>query len=88
MLTYDFMQISGLGRSKTKQNVDYGLNYFPPQIIGTMGYRAPEVLIIGKSSTKSDIYSFGIVILELIRSHPVEDGTNYKDKRLVKWVSV
>jgi hypothetical protein len=34
-------------------------------LAGTMGYMAPECVISGRSSKESDIYSFGIVALEI-----------------------
>ncbi|CAH2045288.1 unnamed protein product [Thlaspi arvense] len=54
---------------------DFGLAKFGPKddkthvstrVMGTQGYCAPEYAFSGKLSTKSDIYSFGVVMLELI----------------------
>ncbi|XP_060214663.1 G-type lectin S-receptor-like serine/threonine-protein kinase At4g27290 isoform X1 [Lycium barbarum] len=36
------------------------------KVVGTYGYMAPEYAIDGLFSTKSDVFSFGIVILEII----------------------
>lgn len=36
------------------------------RIVGTYGYMAPEYAITGHYSVKSDIYSFGVIILEII----------------------
>ncbi|XP_030551014.1 G-type lectin S-receptor-like serine/threonine-protein kinase At4g27290 [Rhodamnia argentea] len=36
------------------------------RVIGTYGYMAPEYAIDGKFSVKSDIYSFGVLLLEII----------------------
>ncbi|XP_044460481.1 cysteine-rich receptor-like protein kinase 8 [Mangifera indica] len=36
------------------------------QVVGTFGYMAPEYIKHGRFSVKSDIYSFGILILEIV----------------------
>lgn len=36
------------------------------RIEGTRGYIAPEVLAGGRASQKSDIYAFGVVLLEIL----------------------
>ncbi|KAH9613953.1 hypothetical protein KSS87_013720 [Heliosperma pusillum] len=35
-------------------------------VAGTLGYMAPEVSYTGKATTESDIYSFGVVVLEVV----------------------
>ncbi|KAJ1689779.1 hypothetical protein LUZ63_013934 [Rhynchospora breviuscula] len=51
---------------------------------GTMGYIAPECLQTGQATTESDIYSFGVVLLEIAcgrRPWMAQD-----DEYIVKWV--
>ncbi|EAZ04220.1 hypothetical protein OsI_26365 [Oryza sativa Indica Group] len=36
------------------------------RIVGTFGYMAPEYMIRGQYSTKSDVFSFGILVLEIV----------------------
>lgn len=43
------------------------------RVMGTYGYCAPEYAMSGKLTLKSDIYSFGVVLLELISGRKVID---------------
>uniref|UniRef100_A0A2C9VLS2 Receptor-like serine/threonine-protein kinase n=1 Tax=Manihot esculenta TaxID=3983 RepID=A0A2C9VLS2_MANES len=36
------------------------------KIVGTFGYMPPEYVVFGKFSTKSDVFSFGVILLEII----------------------
>ncbi|KAL7244040.1 hypothetical protein ACSBR1_016294 [Camellia fascicularis] len=36
------------------------------RIVGTYGYMSPEYVIHGQFSAKSDVFSFGVLILEII----------------------
>ncbi|XP_043813423.1 G-type lectin S-receptor-like serine/threonine-protein kinase At1g11410 isoform X2 [Manihot esculenta] len=36
------------------------------RIVGTFGYMSPEYVVFGKFSAKSDIFSFGIILFEII----------------------
>ncbi|XP_062102502.1 G-type lectin S-receptor-like serine/threonine-protein kinase At4g27290 isoform X2 [Humulus lupulus] len=51
------------------------------RVVGTYGYMAPEYAFAGLFSTKSDVFSFGIVVLEIIsgmksRNFQQENGVN------------
>nr|KYP53351.1 Receptor-like protein kinase HSL1 [Cajanus cajan] len=54
-------------------------------IAGSYGYIAPEYAYTLRVNEKSDIYSFGVVILELVTGKPPLDQ-EYGEKDLVKWV--
>lgn len=43
-----------------------GMNAITMHIVGTQGYISPEYLADGIVSTKMDVFSFGVVLLELI----------------------
>ncbi|KAK7329084.1 hypothetical protein VNO77_23230 [Canavalia gladiata] len=62
---------------------DFGLARFFPedqaylstQFAGTLGYTAPEYAIRGELSEKADIYSFGVLVLEIICCRKNTDHT-------------
>ncbi|KAL5981176.1 hypothetical protein ACLOJK_029097 [Asimina triloba] len=43
-----------------------GQNYVESSVVGTLGYLDPEYVRTGKLSEKSDVFSFGVVLLELL----------------------
>ncbi|KAK8651214.1 hypothetical protein V6N13_140826 [Hibiscus sabdariffa] len=58
---------------------------------GTMGYLAPEYLLTGRASEKTDVFSYGAVVLEVASGRrPIERdsiGTSLKrNTNLVEWV--
>ncbi|XP_019165373.1 PREDICTED: L-type lectin-domain containing receptor kinase IX.1-like [Ipomoea nil] len=56
-------------------------------LAGTMGYIAPESVLTGKASKETDIYSFGIVALEIACGRkPIEPRAEPDKVLLVDWV--
>uniref|UniRef100_A0ACD5WYR8 Uncharacterized protein n=1 Tax=Avena sativa TaxID=4498 RepID=A0ACD5WYR8_AVESA len=52
---------------------------------GALGYRAPELSKLKKANTKTDIYSLGMIMLELLTGKSPGDTTNGLD--LPQWVA-
>ncbi|XP_076944862.1 PTI1-like tyrosine-protein kinase At3g15890 isoform X2 [Bidens hawaiensis] len=48
------------------QVADFGFAKLIPDAQGTQGYLAPEYVMLGKASESCDVYSFGILLLELV----------------------
>ena len=56
------------------------------RVMGTYGYCAPEYAMSGKLTLKSDIYSFGVVLLELITGRRALDTSKKPgEQNLVSW---
>ncbi|VYS49647.1 unnamed protein product [Arabidopsis thaliana] len=57
-------KISDFGLARMSQGTQYQDN--TRRVVGTLGYMAPEYAWTGVFSEKSDIYSFGVLLLEII----------------------
>ncbi|CAI9296323.1 unnamed protein product [Lactuca saligna] len=56
------------------------------RVMGTYGYCAPDYAMSGKLTIKSDIYSFGVVLLELITGRKAIDmNKKPSEQNLVAW---
>lgn len=64
-----------------------GEEHVATRVMGTFGYCAPEYAASGQLSTKSDIYSFGVVLLEIITGRRVFDtARGTEEQNLIDWV--
>ncbi|KAJ8425714.1 hypothetical protein Cgig2_009485 [Carnegiea gigantea] len=52
---------------------------------GSSGYRAPELPTTKQATTKTDIYSLGVIMLELLTGKPPSEGSEGSD--LPQWVA-
>lgn len=73
---------------------DFGLAKFTSEtnthvstrVMGTFGYLAPEYASSGKLTEKSDVFSYGVMLLELITGRrPVDQSHTFMDDSLVDW---
>ncbi|KAG5550278.1 hypothetical protein RHGRI_015290 [Rhododendron griersonianum] len=66
---------------------DHGANPGTTRLVGTFGYLAPELPKTGKASTKSDVFAFGALLLEVVCGRrPVEPKAAPEELVLVDWV--
>lgn len=55
--------------------------------MGTVGYAAPEYVQTGRLTAKSDVWSFGVVLYELITGRrAVERNLPRNEQKLLEWV--
>nr|XP_034589596.1 L-type lectin-domain containing receptor kinase SIT1-like [Setaria viridis] len=66
---------------------DHGTDPQTTHIVGTIGYLAPELVHRGKATTLTDVFAFGIFILEVTCGRkPITENTESHQVMLVDWV--
>ncbi|KAJ4702725.1 Lectin-receptor kinase [Melia azedarach] len=67
---------------------DHGSTLQTTKLVGTFGYIAPELVTNGKASTSTDVYAFGVFMLEVACGRrPIEQEGLTEAVNLVDWVT-
>ncbi|KAL7585110.1 hypothetical protein Lser_V15G45966 [Lactuca serriola] len=67
--------------------VDHEKGSQTTMLAGTLGYMAPECLVTGKATKESDVFSFGVVALEIACGRKtIEYKAPENQIRLIQWV--
>lgn len=78
-------QVADFGFAKL---IPEGVSHVTTRVKGTWGYLAPEYALWGKVSESCDVYSFGILLLELISGKkPIERLGTGEKRTIVEWAA-
>lgn len=84
LLDNDFKaQVADFGFAKL---IPDGATHVTTRVKGTLGYLAPEYAMLGKASESCDVYSFGILLLELASGKkPLEKLSSTMKRVITDW---
>ncbi|KAL6616200.1 hypothetical protein ACP70R_038470 [Stipagrostis hirtigluma subsp. patula] len=87
LLDRDFnAKLSDFGLAKLGPVGD--MSHVSTRVMGTYGYCAPEYAMTGRLTKASDIYSFGVVLLEIITGRrAIDTARPSEEKVLVQWAA-
>ncbi|EFH44109.1 kinase family protein [Arabidopsis lyrata subsp. lyrata] len=82
-------KIADFGLAKLFDTDQTSTHRFTSKIAGTYGYMAPEYAIYGQFSVKTDVFSFGVLVIEIITGKGNNNGRSNNDEdaeNLLSWV--
>ncbi|KAM7253490.1 hypothetical protein ACFE04_021644 [Oxalis oulophora] len=83
LIDYNFeAKVADFGLAKLTTDTN---THVSTRVMGTFGYLAPEYASSGKLTEKSDVFSFGVMLLELITGRRPVDPTGEMEDSLVDW---
>ncbi|XP_059644672.1 proline-rich receptor-like protein kinase PERK1 [Cornus florida] len=79
-------KVSDFGLAKFFSGTNHQITHISTRVVGTFGYLDPEYATSGKASDKSDVFSYGVMLLELITGHrPINTTESSTAESLVNW---
>ncbi|KAF4389076.1 hypothetical protein F8388_026805 [Cannabis sativa] len=64
-----------------------GLSHVSTAVVGTIGYAAPEYIQTGRLTSKSDVWSYGVFLYELITGRrPLDRNKPRNEQKLLEWI--
>ncbi|CAM6093144.1 unnamed protein product [Calypogeia fissa] len=76
-------KVADFGISKVNPEADTHVSTKPA---GTYGYLDPDYFMRQQLTTASDVYAYGVVLLELVTGQEAIDHTRFEEFNLIEWV--
>ncbi|KAM4072863.1 hypothetical protein ACB094_11G171700 [Castanea mollissima] len=80
-------KLGDFGLARTLQQSEYS-HHTTKVIAGTLGYMAPETFLAGRATVETDIYAFGVLVLEVVSGRKPGNQNEQSDynNNIVHWL--